>query len=324
LTASLGLMAPVIAIGLPSVAPALADEAAIPATSDVVVLKDQTVVAGTILVQEAGQYVILRTPDGSVRTIFWGDVDRVIARAPDPVTPPPPTTREPTVPSGAPSGGSGAESSPGEAMDADSHGGSIRKIPSFGFAISARGSYDILLAGTVAHQPIGSVFSGGPGTQIDVGLIVSRGWTLFAGWDHVFYGAGGQNPYVIQNLATVSARAEYFLAGVRYGCSDPTSLIGFWASADLGWEILHSDASDNFGGTAGVDINNFAARLGLGACIRPTSGFVIAPSVMSSLLVPVAQSSSVTVNGVTRDTSGDVDASIAVGLVPGLGLQGEF
>lgn len=203
-----------------------------------------------------------------------------------------------------------------------------KRIPDWpNLTLGARLSYEAWLIGTVAGQPIGSVFSGGPSTQADIGLITGRGTAIYAGFDYVFYGAGSSNPYVAQRIPSVSARAEYFMLGVRHeGCTEPSDVVHYWFAIDLGYEILHSDASDNVGNSASVDLGNFAARTGLGVCIRPTSGLVITPALMTNLLLSAGgQSSSVTVGGVTRDTSGDIsNKSLIWGLIPGLGVQGEF
>ncbi len=210
--------------------------------------------------------------------------------------------------------------------DGEGGGGIHRNPPDSGPTLGARGSYEAWLTGTVAGHPIGNVYSSGPATQIDLGLLLGRGTTMYLGWQHAFYGAGNENPYVTAKLATVWTRADYFLVGVRYGCSSFSSLAGVWIGGDLGYEILHSDAADVAGNTASADLGNLAARFGLGACFRPVDNLVLAPSLMMNLLAEVGgQSSSFTIGGSTHDTSGDVqNKSLILGLSPGLGVQGEF
>jgi hypothetical protein len=70
---------------------------AAPAPSeDVVLLKDGTQMRGTIVRQEPGQYVVLRTTDGREVTLSWDDVRRVERGSAGPVAPAPPIAPAPT------------------------------------------------------------------------------------------------------------------------------------------------------------------------------------------------------------------------------------
>lgn len=76
--------------------PAWAQEATPTAGGDVVVLKDGTEVRGTVLRQEPGQFVIVRTDEGREVTLSWEEVRRVERGSAAPVSP------EPAAPPAAP------------------------------------------------------------------------------------------------------------------------------------------------------------------------------------------------------------------------------
>jgi hypothetical protein len=74
--------------------------AAAPAAGDSVDLNDGTHLAGQIVSQEPGKYVVIRLGNGSQQTIMWGDVRRVTMGPPQPAAAPAPAPAP--TPSAAP------------------------------------------------------------------------------------------------------------------------------------------------------------------------------------------------------------------------------
>jgi hypothetical protein len=189
--------------------------------------------------------------------------------------------------------------------------------------VDVRLSYEAFFFGKQAGRNVGDVFSSGPGMQFDVGWVLSPGVAVYVAYDHFFYGVGGASPYA--GLPTVSAQLDGAAIGLRYGCANPRALVGAWFGADVAIAVLHQQGQDAAGGTAYVNIPGSQWRLGAGACLRPVSPLVIAPSVLLNLFAPFgSESGSVTAGGQLTNTSGNVPTALLVGVSPGLSLTGEF
>jgi hypothetical protein len=201
----------------------------------------------------------------------------------------------------------------------------LKHVPDSGVAVNGRISYETWATGSIAgDRKIGDVFSAGPATQIDIGLILGKGVALYAGWQHTFYAVGQDSPYA--SLPKSTAYSNYFFGGLRYGCGSDSSTVGAALGADLGYLDLRSAGSDGSGGSADISLPAFALRGGLGVCIRPTSHLVITPGAMAGIVKSLGTyDGSVTTGGNRRTTSGDVkNDSLLLSLSPGLSITGEF
>lgn len=190
-----------------------------------------------------------------------------------------------------------------------------------GVTLSARGGVDVWMAGRVAGQPIGDVFRGAPTSQLDAGLAVTRRLSIYAGWQHAFYGVGGASPYALYPHA--NARGDLYMLGARFTCD---GVIGILFGGDLGYLDLHSDASDGAGGSAAVDLPAIAARAGLGLCLRPVSRLLLSWNVQGMAAWPTGSyGGSVTSGGVTRAAGGHVDGgSPYLAVSPGVSVTWEL
>jgi hypothetical protein len=188
--------------------------------------------------------------------------------------------------------------------------------------VEGRLGFDQLLVGTTGGIAAGNVFAGGPATEIDLGVRADR-VTLYLGFEHAFFGVGAESPY--WELPSASAYGNEGLAGARYQILPPSRLINIWVGGDVGYEILHSDGRDGYGGAASIDLPNIVVRVGLGVPIHVAQRILVEPSCFLTLLGSTGNAhAAVTTAGYSSSTSTPNPSTGILGLSPGISLVVEL